>query len=48
MASKPGGVDFMHAEKLGLKVLWELGIPSKYAKRTSAKYLKEEIDKIIL
>lgn len=29
LASKPGGVDFKTAEKLGLKVNWALGIPRK-------------------
>ena len=47
VASKPGGVDFIEAEKRGLKVLWELGIPSKYSPDSASMYVKNEVDKII-
>lgn len=48
IASNPGGVDFKSAKDLNIKVLWELGIPSKIAPRTAAIYFKEAIDKILL
>ncbi|MBR1883727.1 MAG: NAD-binding protein [Clostridia bacterium] len=47
VASKPGGVDYMHAEKLGLRVIWELGIPSKYSPDSASDFVKEEVDEII-
>lgn len=47
VASKPGGVDFIKAEKLGLRVLWELGIPSKYSPDSAASFIKEEVDRIM-
>lgn len=47
LASSPGGLDHEYARKNGLKVLWELGIPGKYAPVTSAKYIKETIFNII-
>lgn len=47
LASAPGGVDFIEAEKLGLKAILELGIPTKVAPKSAAKYLKESIDSVI-
>ncbi len=47
LASKPGGVDFEICNKLGLKNKWALALPGKVAPVTSAKYIKEEIYKII-
>ncbi len=46
IASNPG-VDYIEAKKYDLKVLWELGIPSKYSPVSAAKYIKDEIDDII-
>lgn len=48
IASNPGGVDFKAAKELNIKVLWELGIPSKVAPKTAAIYFKEAIDKILI
>lgn len=47
LASKPGGIDFEECDKLGIKNKWALALPGKVAPVTSAKYIKEEIYKII-
>jgi len=47
LASSPGGVDYVKAKELGINAVLELGIPSKVAPKSAAKYLKESIDKII-
>ena len=47
VASKPGGVDFNYARESNYKVIHALGLPGKIAPRTSAKYIKEILDKII-
>ncbi len=39
LASTPGGVDFMTAEELGLKVIWALSLPGKTAPVTAAEVL---------
>ena len=44
LASKPGGVNFEYANKIGLKASLELGLPGRVAPRTSAKYIKEIIN----
>lgn len=47
LASYPGGVDFKEAEKLGIMAVLELGIPTKVAPKSAARYLKESIDNVI-
>lgn len=47
LASKPGGVDFEVAEKLGLNIIHALAIPGKYAPITAAKIIKKTIYNII-
>ena len=47
LASAPGGVDFKEAERLGIKAVLELGIPTKVAPKSAASYLKKSIDDII-
>lgn len=47
LSSKPGGVDFAECEKLRIKSILALGLPGKVAPLTSAKYIKNVIDKII-
>ena len=39
LASKPGGVDFDTAGKLGLKVVWALSLPGKIAPVTSGEII---------
>ncbi len=48
LASVPGGVDFEFARKNNLNVEWSLGLPSKIAPKSAAKYLKEQIEKLDL
>lgn len=43
LASKPGGIDFEEANKLGLQTHWALGLPGKVAPKTAAKYIYEII-----
>ena len=47
LASKPGGIDFEHAQKLGFKVDWALGIPGKVAPLTAAQIIKRTIDNVL-
>jgi len=48
LASKPGGINFAYAEKLGFKVDWALSIPGKIAPLTAAQIIKRTIDNVIL
>jgi dipicolinate synthase subunit A len=43
LASKPGGIDFAAAERLGLKFMHALGIPGKTSPKTAAVFIKESI-----
>ena len=43
LASKPGGVDFLEAERLNLKFLHALGVPGKIAPKTAGLYIKDII-----
>ena len=47
LASKPGGVDFENAGKLGLKTIWALSLPGKVAPITAAKFIKETVYNIV-
>lgn len=47
IASAPGGVDFVSAEKQGIKALLCPGLPGKYAPSSSAKAVKEIIERIL-
>ena len=47
VASKPGGVDFEVAKKLGKNVIWALSLPGKTAPITSGKIIKETIMNIL-
>lgn len=47
LASKPGGVDFEHAKKLGLKTDWALSLPGKVAPLTAAEIIKKTIDNVL-
>lgn len=47
VASKPGGVDFEAAKKLGKNVIWALSLPGKTAPITSGKIIKETIMNIL-
>ncbi|MBR2473536.1 MAG: dipicolinate synthase subunit DpsA [Clostridia bacterium] len=43
LASAPGGVDFSEAERLGLKVIWALSLPGKYAPKSAASIICDEV-----
>ncbi|NLY18549.1 MAG: dipicolinate synthase subunit DpsA [Clostridiaceae bacterium] len=47
LASRPGGIDFEHAEKLGMKVDWALSLPGKVAPLTAADIIKKTIDNVL-
>lgn len=47
LASKPGGIDFATAKKLGIKTIWALAIPAKAAPITAGKIIRETIYNII-
>ncbi|MBE7041149.1 MAG: dipicolinate synthase subunit DpsA [Ruminococcaceae bacterium] len=47
LASRPGGVDFESAEKLGIKVIWALSLPGKVAPRTAGDIICKTILNII-
>lgn len=47
LASKPGGVDFNIAKKLGKNVIWALSLPGKSAPITSGNIIKETIVNIL-
>lgn len=48
VASNPGGFDHDYAKSIGLNCIHALGIPGKVAPKTSAKYIKEIIEKLII
>lgn len=43
LASKPGGVDFEAAARLGVRAIWALSLPGKVAPVTSGKILRDTI-----
>jgi dipicolinate synthase subunit A len=47
LASKPGGVDFKTAGRLGLKTFWALSLPGKVAPITSGGIIKETVLNIL-
>lgn len=47
LASKPGGVDFDEARRLGIKVIWALSLPGKVAANTAGDIVCNTIINII-
>ncbi len=47
LASKPGGVDFEAARKMGIKVIWALSLPGKVAPDTAGDIIGKTILNII-
>lgn len=47
LASKPGGVDFEAAARLGVRVIWALSLPGKVAPVTSGKIIRNTIYNIL-
>ena len=48
LASSPGGIDFEKAEEYNIKTVKALGLPGKVAPLTTAKYIKEILEKNFL
>ncbi|WP_099467655.1 dipicolinate synthase subunit DpsA [Konateibacter massiliensis] len=47
IASKPGGTDFEQCKKLGIKAVLALGLPGKYAPKTSAEILLQSMEHLL-
>jgi len=47
LASKPGGMDFSAASKLGVKAVWALSLPGEVAPVTSGRIIKDTIYNIL-
>ncbi len=47
VASKPGGVDFEVADRLGINVIWALALPGKVAPKTAGEAIKTAINNIL-
>ena len=47
LASKPGGIDFVKAQELGIRVIWALSLPGKVAPVTSAKTIMDTVFNIL-
>lgn len=47
LASKPGGIDFAAAKKLGVHAIWELSLPGKVAPVTAGKIMKQTVYNIM-
>ncbi len=47
LASRPGGVDFEAASRLGVKAIWALSLPGKVAPVTSGKNIRDTIYNIL-
>lgn len=43
LASKPGGIDFEYAQKLGKKVIWALSLPSLVAPGSAGKLIADAV-----
>lgn len=43
LASKPGGMNFQEADKLGIKYMHALGVPGKTSPKTAGLYLTESV-----
>jgi dipicolinate synthase subunit A len=48
LASKPGGVDFQAAERLGIKAVHALSLPGKVAPITAGKVIAKTIENILI
>ena len=47
LASKPGGIDRKAAEELGLKAIWALSLPGKFAPVSAGKYIAETVIRLM-
>lgn len=47
VSSKPGGMDEKYIKENGLNMIWALALPGKVAPKTSAKFIKKTIFKLL-
>ena len=47
LASKPGGIDFAAAERLGLKTIWALGLPAASVPKSAGAFVRDAVYKIV-
>ena len=47
LASRPGGMDFAAASRLGLRAVWALGLPGEVAPRAAAAAIRETVYNIL-
>ena len=47
LASKPGGLDFQAASRLGVKAVWALGLPGDVAPVSSGEMIRDTIYNIL-
>lgn len=47
LASKPGGLDFAAAAKLGIKAIWALSLPGEVAPTSSGAIIRDTIYNIL-
>ena len=47
LASVPGGIDYIEAQKNNINVIKALGLPGKVAPYSAAKYIKEVLNEVI-
>lgn len=47
LASRPGGVNFTYADKIGINAIWALSLPGKVAPISSANYIHQTILNIL-
>ncbi len=48
LSSKPGGMDEKYIKEYGLNMVWALALPGKVAPKTTAHFIKNTIDKILV
>ena len=48
LASKPGGIDFDTAQKLGINTIHALSLPGKYSPQSAANFIEEAINRTII
>ena len=47
LASAPGGIDFVAAEKLGIRAVWATALPGKYSPETAGIMIAETVETIL-
>jgi dipicolinate synthase subunit A len=47
VASKPGGTEFEYAKKAGIKTIWALGLPGKFAPKSAGEILGKVFSEVL-